>query len=1578
MKYVKRAQPIVILAVLAAIAALAGVAGPRVASADGAASEALLHKVFIDGVGFSIINPAPGEEASGSIAFDADNAATVTINPYITSSSICAWPAQPEASVAFDREDSVPGITFDELLHFANGCASPVDFNVQTGSNDVTITVTAPDGVTINTYLITIIVPPRPAAPDVASWAEDPVTREHTFMTPETNGRVATGFTSATGNADEFWIASQKWWDWLNGHRTTVSLYDRATGEVDNGAGFNLGPTNGRPSTFKIGPGGSWVEPELWYGNGILWMTVEIRSNQFVMPFQRTESGWTLLSDKRIRLTHYDHIRERWQYSPGDIWSDGETMWVSGYYSRVYAYNMATRARDTSKEFGVPDVGKRPFLRIHTGTPGGLWSDGTTMWVEDIYHRKVYAFDLQTKARLPGLDFDIVRAPQAGWSNRLWQSGMWSDGNIIWLKQGRYSVAYNLPGTPLPPTQSPPQFTSLYAVKLPGDAGDVPELITVTATDADDDPIAYAKAGDWPAQFGIGSGSGIISYTRGDGPPIAQGEYELTVTADDGHGGTAETTVLVIVSAPSGICDRTEQVRDAIIAKLNEGLDTPEVTDCAAVTAEYLSGITGELELSKEEIPALKSGDFDGISNLNSLQMIDSGLETLPEDIFDGLTALHSLFIIGNDDLGALPENIFDGLTGLTNLHVSGNEALSELPEGIFDGLTSLGFLHLAENSLTTLPEDIFDGLTGLQLLHLQNNQLTELPSGIFDGLGSLKYILLNGNSLRALPADVFEGLSSLTQLPLEGNNLESLPDGLFGGLVSLEQVLLSSNEGAPFTLTAELEQRGDGAFVVKVVEGSPFDLTVTLSARGGTLSSTTVTVEAGSLASGPVSVSVDGSGPAQVKVTVESATFPEDREHSGIDTGLSQPLVLEIPGDPPAETVQLTAPASVTQNTEATVTMSFANLESDSDTSDTDYIFRADVKDGENGNADACEGGGMGNDRYMYKVDEDLEVRAATISAACPPGDYTVQVSISSPADLELASATVDFTVDAPVEQQQAQEPPPSTDATLSGLMLSDVPFTFASDTTRYDVNVANGVDETTVTPTLNDDGATYTIKLGGVADADGVIPLAVGSNVITVEVTAEDGNATRTYTVTVTRAASSASGPAVAIALSPSGPVEEGTEVTVTMSFGGLEQDSDPSDVDYIFRADVKNSANGNADSCEDQKGGYGLGVERYMKQVDENPEVRTGTVSASCAPGDYTVEVSISSPGNVELASAHADFTVNAPGQEQQPEPPSTDATLRGLALSDVTLAFASGNTEYTANVANDVDETTVTPTTNHDEATYAIKLGGVTDADGVIPLAAGSNVITIDVTAEDGNTAKTYTVTVTRDAPSPSADATLSNLTLSDAPFTFASDTTSYDVNVANGVDQTTVTPTVNDDGASYGIKLGGVTDADGVIPLAVGRNAIIIEVTAEDGETTKTYTVTVNRDAPPESVEPEPESTGERSAWLESNPENQPFVGEWQHFTLRGSGLDKVDLQVNVIGFGGEPGSTGAVGYATASPPPAVGEVCESADYSGYQMSVDATFSLVGCREGTVVIELLDPGNNWALLKRYAVAVNAEP
>ena len=188
------------------------------------------------------------------------------------------------------------------------------------------------------------------------------------------------------------------------------------------------------------------------------------------------------------------------------------------------------------------------------------------------------------------------------------------------------------------------------------------------------------------------------------------------------------------------------------------------------------------------------------------------------------------------------------------------------------------------------------------------------------------------------------------------------------------------------------------------------------------------------------------------------------------------------------------------------------------------------------------------------------------------------------------------------------------------------------------------------------------------------------------------------------------------------------------------------------------------------------------------------------------------------------------------------------MSALSLSGMTLspAFASGTVEYTASVANSVTETTVMASASDANASVEVKVNGVVDQDGIVPLAVGAdNVITVVVTAQDGESTQTYTVTVTRAG---SADATLSGLSLSGVTLTpvFASGTTAYTASVAHGVTETTVAATAVA-GASYEVKLNGIVDQDGVVPLEVGTgNVISVVVTAEDGETTQTYTVTVTR------------------------------------------------------------------------------------------------------------------------------------
>ena len=79
-----------------------------------------------------------------------------------------------------------------------------------------------------------------------------------------------------------------------------------------------------------------------------------------------------------------------------------------------------------------------------------------------------------------------------------------------------------------------------------------------------------------------------------------------------------------------------------------------------------------------------------------------------------------------------------------------------------------------------------------------------------------------------------------------------------------------------------------------------------------------------------------------------------------------------------------------------------------------------------------------------------------------------------------------------------------------------------------------------------------------------------------------------------------------------------------------------------------------------------------------------------------------------------------------------------------------------------------------------------MNGVEDQDYTVPLAVGSNVITVEATAQDGQTTETYTVTVTRAG---SGDAALSGLSLSGVTLspTFAAGTTGYTASVGNGGD-----------------------------------------------------------------------------------------------------------------------------------------------------------------------------------------------
>ena len=147
------------------------------------------------------------------------------------------------------------------------------------------------------------------------------------------------------------------------------------------------------------------------------------------------------------------------------------------------------------------------------------------------------------------------------------------------------------------------------------------------------------------------------------------------------------------------------------------------------------------------------------------------------------------------------------------------------------------------------------------------------------------------------------------------------------------------------------------------------------------------------------------------------------------------------------------------------------------------------------------------------------------------------------------------------------------ATDATLSALTLSGLEFgptekafiagPFKSHAVSYVGNASNGVTETTVSPTLQHAGASYVIELNGVVYGDGVVPLGVGDNVVTVAVTAEDGTTTRTYTITVTRSANAPATGAPTI----SGAAQSGRDV-LTVDTSGISDEDGLINATYSFQ--------------------------------------------------------------------------------------------------------------------------------------------------------------------------------------------------------------------------------------------------------------------------------------------------------------------------------------------------------------------------------------------------------------------------
>ena len=296
----------------------------------------------------------------------------------------------------------------------------------------------------------------------------------------------------------------------------------------------------------------------------------------------------------------------------------------------------------------------------------------------------------------------------------------------------------------------------------------------VSATDADTaDTLTYTLVGTDAASFDIDRNSGQL-LTNAPLDAATQSSYSVIVSVSDGNGGTDSITVTISVTGqPYPLYGRTQQVQDAILA-IVDGVDT--ATD---VTEAHLAAITW-LDLNNQSITSLTSGDFDGLINLELLDLFGNSISNISP--LSGLTNLTALSLGENSisDISPLSE-----MTNLQELSLAGNP-ISDI--SALTRLTKLTYLYLEQTSVSDISP--LSGLTNLIYLdlNLKNASISDISH--LSRLTNLTYLHLGSNTISDISA--LSEMTELTELRLNKNSISDI--SALSKMTKLTSLSLSHN----------------------------------------------------------------------------------------------------------------------------------------------------------------------------------------------------------------------------------------------------------------------------------------------------------------------------------------------------------------------------------------------------------------------------------------------------------------------------------------------------------------------------------------------------------------------------------------------------------------------------------------------------------------------------------------------------------------------------------------------------------------------------------------------------------------
>ena len=533
------------------------------------------------------------------------------------------------------------------------------------------------------------------------------------------------------------------------------------------------------------------------------------------------------------------------------------------------------------------------------------------------------------------------------------------------------------------------------------------------------------------------------------------------------------------------------------------------------------------------------------------------------------------------------------------------------------------------------------------------------------------------------------------------------------------------------------------------------------------------------------------------------------------------------------------------------------------------------------------------------YKVNIPNDVTSAYINAEANDDNAGV-VGTGLKENLEIGDNLKSITVtaeDGTIKIYQVNLHRISNDALLKSLTVGSYSLSpnFGENIFSYIVNIPNNVTSVSINGTPKYDLAT-------VSGNETYNNLAIGDNVKTITVTAEDGETTQDYVVNLHRLSNSVdvnsltiknTGDNSTVSYTPSFSKNTLTyNATVGDDVSSVSISLTSTDSSVTITGDgVKTLSFGNNSfpilvTAEDgvTKKTYTVNIKKvsssfsvtgltivntsdnsnipYTPTFDQETLIYNATVGSGVNSVDISFVtsdgVTVTGAGTKSLNIGDNSFPIvitASDGVTKKNYTVNIHKKSNVIAVSNLKIKNVANNSDvsyspafnkdtltYNASVTADVNTVNISFVTTDNTVTIS--------GDGNKTLNLGNNTFNVIVTAEDGVTKKTYTINIKK----LSNDVTTTGLAIknvsnnSNIPYSpkFDKDILVYEAVVMNDVNKININLTKGNNNATI--------TGNGTKNLAIGDNTFTVVVTAEDGVTKKTYTINVTRSEIITSVE----------------------------------------------------------------------------------------------------------------------------